>query len=47
MHRSGRQQERSALSAETRTTAFLLGGALGSIGLLALLLLLLTRWLAG
>lgn len=40
-------RERSPLAAETRTSAFLLGGALGSMGLLALVLLLLTSRLAG
>jgi hypothetical protein len=34
--------KRSALAAETRTSAFLLGGALGSMGLFALVLLVLT-----
>lgn len=47
MDTPGRQDERSPLSSETRTSALLLGGALGSMGLLALLLFLLTRWLAG
>jgi hypothetical protein len=37
----------SPLTAELRTSVFLLGGALGSMGLLAFVLLLLTRWLAG
>jgi hypothetical protein len=46
MDTSARQHERSALAAETRTSALLLGGALGSMGLLALLLWFLTR-LAG
>jgi hypothetical protein len=35
-------QQREALAAETWTSAFLLGGALGSMGLFALLLLALT-----
>lgn len=39
---TARDHERSALAAETRTSAFLLGGALGSMGLFALLLLFLT-----
>jgi hypothetical protein len=39
---TARDRERSALAAETRTSAFLLGGALGSMGLIALLLLFLT-----
>jgi hypothetical protein len=39
---SARENERSALADETRTSAFLLGGALGSMGLFALLLLFLT-----
>jgi hypothetical protein len=34
-------RERSALAAETRTSALLLGGALGSMGLIALLLFVL------
>jgi hypothetical protein len=44
---TARVRERSALAAETRTSAFLLGGALGSMGLFAVLLLFMTRWLAG
>ncbi len=47
MDTTARAHERSALAAETRMSAFLLGGALGSMGLLALLLFFLTRWLAG
>ncbi|MGZ4589460.1 MAG: hypothetical protein ACXV2I_01550 [Actinomycetes bacterium] len=47
MDTPARQQERSALAAETRTSAFLIVGALGTMGLLALVLLLVTRWLAG
>jgi hypothetical protein len=47
MDTPARPHERSALAAETRTSALLLGGALGSMGLLALLLLLLSSWLAG
>jgi hypothetical protein len=39
---TARDQERSDLAAEMRTSAFLLGGALGSMGLFALLLLFLT-----
>ena len=39
---TARDQQRSALAAETWTSAFLLGGALGSMGLFALLLLVLT-----
>jgi hypothetical protein len=39
---TARDRERSALAAETRTSALLLGGALGSMGLIALLLLFLT-----
>jgi hypothetical protein len=39
---TARDDERSALAAEMRASAFLLGGALGSIGLIALLLLVLT-----
>jgi len=42
-----RDQQRSALAAETRTSAFLLAGALGSMGLFAMLLLFLSSWLAG
>ena len=37
----------AALGAETRTSAVLLGVSLGSMGLFALTLLLLTSWLAG
>ncbi|MDQ1629743.1 MAG: hypothetical protein QOI54_3487 [Actinomycetota bacterium] len=37
----------SPLAVEMRTSALLLGGAFGSIGLLAAVLLLLTHWLAG
>jgi hypothetical protein len=37
---------RSPLASEMRTSAYLIGGALGSIGLLATVLLLLTHWLA-
>jgi hypothetical protein len=44
---TARALERSALAAETRLSAFLLGGALGSMGLFAVLLLFMTRWLAG
>jgi hypothetical protein len=44
---TARVRERSALAAETRTSAFLLGGTLGSMGLFAVLLLFMTRWLAG
>ena len=40
-------RERSSLAAETRLTAFLLGGAPGSMGPVAVLLLLLTSGLAG
>ncbi|MDQ1619104.1 MAG: hypothetical protein QOE19_1673 [Actinomycetota bacterium] len=47
MDTPARQNERSALAAETRMSAVLLGGALGSMGLLALLLLFLTSRLAG
>jgi hypothetical protein len=36
------EDERSALAAEVRTSVFLLGGALGSMGLFATLLLFLT-----
>jgi hypothetical protein len=43
---TARAPERSALAAETRTSAFLLGGALGSMGLFAVLLLVMTSWLA-
>jgi hypothetical protein len=43
---TARDYDRSALAAETRTSAFLLGGALGSMGLFALLLLFLTSGLA-
>jgi hypothetical protein len=39
---TARDHERSALAAETRTSAFLLAGALGSMGLFAMLLLFLT-----
>jgi hypothetical protein len=39
---NARDRERSALAAETRASALLLGGALGSMGLIALLLFLLT-----
>jgi hypothetical protein len=39
---TARDRERSALAAETRTSALLLGGALGSMGLIAFLLLFLT-----
>jgi hypothetical protein len=39
---TARDQERSDLAAETRTSAILLAGALGSMGLFALLLLVLT-----
>ena len=39
---SARDNERSALADETRTSALLLAGALGSMGLFALLLLFLT-----
>jgi hypothetical protein len=39
---TAREHERSALADETRTSAFLLIGALGSMGLFALLLLFLT-----
>jgi hypothetical protein len=39
---TAREHERSALAAETRTSAFLLGGALGSMGLIAMLLFFLT-----
>ena len=39
---TARDHERSALAAETRTSALLLAGALGSMGLFALLLLFLT-----
>jgi|tagenome__1003787_1003787.scaffolds.fasta_scaffold20853901_3 hypothetical protein len=45
-HRAG-PPARSPLAAEMRTSAYLLGGALGSMGLLAVALLLLTHWLAG
>lgn len=36
----------SSLAAELRTSVYLLGGALGSMTLLAFVLLLLTHWLA-
>ena len=39
---SARENERSALADEMRTSAFLIGGALGLMGLFALLLLFLT-----
>jgi hypothetical protein len=39
---TARHRERSALAAETRTSAYLLGGALGTIGLITLLLFFLT-----
>ena len=39
---TARDEQRSALAAETRTSALLLVGALGSMGLFALLLLFLT-----
>ena len=39
---TARDGERSELAAETRTSALLLGGALGSMGLIAFLLLFLT-----
>jgi len=39
---SARDKERSALADETRTSAILIGGALGLMGLFALLLLFLT-----
>lgn len=42
-----RARERSALSAETRLSALLLGGALGLMSLFALLLLFVTNRLAG
>jgi hypothetical protein len=38
-----RDRDRSALADETRTSALLLAGALGSMGLFALLLLTLTN----
>jgi hypothetical protein len=46
MDMPARQNERSALAAETRTSALLLAGALGSMGTLAILLLFLTSRLA-
>jgi len=39
---TARKDERSALAAEVCTSVFLLGGALGSMGLFAMLLLFLT-----
>jgi hypothetical protein len=42
MDRTARKNERSELAAEVRTSLFLLGGALGSMGLFAMLLLFLT-----
>jgi hypothetical protein len=39
---TAREDERSALADEVRTSVFLLGGALGSMGLFAMLLLFLT-----
>jgi hypothetical protein len=39
---TARENERSALAAEVRTSVFLLGGTLGSMGLFAMLLLFLT-----
>lgn len=47
MDTPARHRERSPLAAETRTSALLLGGALGSMGLLALVLLVVTSRLAG
>jgi hypothetical protein len=42
-----RAERLAALGAETRTSALLLGACLGSMGLFALTLLLLTSWPAG
>jgi hypothetical protein len=41
-----RENELSTLAVETRMSALLLGGALGSMGLFAVTLLVLTSWLA-
>ncbi|MDQ1603740.1 MAG: hypothetical protein QOE01_1585 [Actinomycetota bacterium] len=42
-----RAERLAALGAETRTSALLLGACLGSMGLFAVTLLLLTSWPAG
>jgi hypothetical protein len=47
MDTPAREIDRSALAAETRISALLLGGALGSMGLFAITLLMLSNWLAG
>jgi hypothetical protein len=47
MDTPARDDDRSALAAETRLSAMLIGGALGSMGLLAITLLMLSNWLAG
>ena len=46
MDMPARTDERSTLAAETRHSALLLGASLGSMGLFAITLLMLTSWLA-
>jgi hypothetical protein len=47
LHLAQRAERLTALAAETRTSAVLLGASLGSMALFAAVLLLLTSWLAG